>query len=213
MDYLLRHNCWAGETLEPCKDVFVPSFFLLCCGTYCWLSANQVINEVMFEHESWAGDHWQMNLLKTQLQESMMIFLRAFQTSVQGSYEHNQFSSHIIVFLPSCSARGALSTFARSSLACSCFRLSAASQSGVKNEVVTPSFHASSSATMLPWIPSGVSVICWPLFLNMYHYCVSYYACSRYHMYDMYQIINPAASCAVKKTIELRSMCSGSVHH
>ncbi len=32
-----------------------------------------------------------MNLLKTQLQESTMIFLRAFQTSVQGSYEHDQF--------------------------------------------------------------------------------------------------------------------------
>ncbi len=40
----------------------------------------------------------------------MMIVLRAFQTSVQGSYEHDQFSSHIIVFLLSCSARGALST-------------------------------------------------------------------------------------------------------
>ncbi len=30
MDHLLRHNCWAGETLEPCEDVFVPSFFLCC---------------------------------------------------------------------------------------------------------------------------------------------------------------------------------------
>ncbi len=50
---------------------------------------------------------------------------------------------------------------------------------------------------------SGVSVICRPLFLNMYHYCVSYYVCSRYHLYDMYQIAGyPAAFCAVKKAIE-----------
>ena len=40
------------------------------------------------------------------------------------------------------------------------------------------------------------------MYLIDYSNCVPYYVCSRYRLYDMYQTVNPAAFCTVKKVIE-----------